>query len=60
MKNTIKSTTIVLLPMVIITALFFQNQIKTNPERSPAVEQREVKSVKSAVFNYLVAVNNVK
>lgn len=60
MKNTLKAFTAFFAPVLILTSIFFTNVIKANPERKPAVETKEAKSVKGAVYAYLIAVNNVK
>lgn len=59
--KTVKSLFFVLIAPAIITGCFFTNQI-TGKEisRAPAIEKViKVKSVKSAVKNYLLAINNI-
>lgn len=59
MKDSFKSLTIVLIAPVIILNCFFTKVVEVKqPERKPAVE-RQVKSVKNAVKNYILAVNGV-
>lgn len=60
LKNNLKAFTIVLSMPVLLTIMFQSNQIKTEINRSPAVEKTiKVKTVKSEVKAYLLAVNGI-
>lgn len=60
MKNSLKTLAIVFSAPVFLTFCFATNVIKSEVTRAPAVEQMKMKTVKAAVKEYLLAVNNVK